>query len=211
MGDASIIEALRRGDDQVFTEVVERLHPTLRRVARGYLRSEEAIGDVIQETWIGVLRGIDRFEGRSSLRTWVVSILVNVARSHAVREARMVPFAALGLPDDAGSGFGPECFEGPGGEYPGHWSTPRTPWSEDPVAATLAGETRELVARAVAELPESQRTVITLRDVEGWTGPEVAATLGISEGNQRVLLHRARARVRRALDQHLLPMERRAV
>ncbi|MFN8079089.1 MAG: RNA polymerase sigma factor [Kineosporiaceae bacterium] len=210
VGDATVIEALRRGDERVFAEVVDRLHPTLRRVARGYVRTEEAIGDVVQETWIGVLRGIDRFEGRSSLRTWVVSILVNVARSHAVKEARTVPFAALGRADEAGSGFAPDRFQGPAGEYPGHWSTPPTPWSEDPVAAALAGETRELVARAVAELPDTQRAVITLRDVEDWTGPEVAAALGISEGNQRVLLHRARARVRLTLDEHLLAVEGRA-
>lgn len=202
--DAAIVAALRRGDERVFAEVVERFHPMLRRVARGYLRTEEAVGDVVQETWIGVLRGIDRFEGRSSLRTWVVSILVNVARSQAVKEARSVPFASLGPVDD---GFGPERFQGPDGDYPGHWTTPPTPWSEDPETYTLAAETRDVVRSAVAGLPDNQRAVITLRDIDGWTGPEVAAALGISEGNQRVLLHRARARVRVALDAHLMAAE----
>jgi RNA polymerase sigma-70 factor (ECF subfamily) len=204
-GGEALVEALRRGDEHAFVAVVERYHPMLRRIARGYVRTDEAAGDVVQETWIGVLRGIDRFEGRSSLRTWVVSILVNVARSHAVKEARTVPFASLSRDDEAGSGFGfgPERFQGTDGEYPGHWTTPPTPWSEDPEASALAGETHGVVAQAVAALPEGQRTVITLRDVDGWTGPEVAQVLGISEGNQRVLLHRARAKVRVALDAHL--------
>ncbi|WP_088317560.1 RNA polymerase sigma factor [Kineosporia sp. R_H_3] len=209
-GDAAVVEALRRGDEQAFAEVVERFHPMLRRIARGYVRTDEAVGDVVQETWIAVLRGIDRFEGRSSLRTWVVSILVNVARSLAVKEARTVPFTSLGPADDGVAGFGPERFQGPDGEYPGHWTTPPTPWTEDPEASALAGETRAVVAQAVAALPESQRAVITLRDVDGWTGPEVAAALGISEGNQRVLLHRARAKVRLALDAHLTAGEGRA-
>lgn len=209
-GDAAVVEALRRGDERAFAEVVERFHPMLRRIARGYVRTDEAVGDVVQETWIAVLRGIDRFEGRSSLRTWVVSILVNVARSLAVKEARTVPFASLGPADDGAAGFGPERFQGPDGEYPGHWTTPPTPWTEDPEASAIAGETRTVVAQALGTLPESQRTVITLRDVEGWTGPEVAAALGISEGNQRVLLHRARAKVRLALDAHLTASEGRA-
>jgi RNA polymerase sigma-70 factor (ECF subfamily) len=180
----------------------------LRRVARGYVRTDESVSDVVQETWIGVLRGIDRFEGRSSLRTWVVSILINVARSHAVKEARTVPFAALsGFADDDAT-FTPDRFQGPDGRDPGHWITPPTPWTDDPQAAALAGETLRVVAEAVRMLPESQRTVITLRDVQGWSGAEVCAALGISEGNQRVLLHRGRARVRRALDAYLTPVTR---
>ena len=207
--DTALVAALRRGDERAFAEVVEAFHPMLRRIARGYVRTEESVGDVVQETWIAVLRGLDRFEGRSSLRTWVVSILVNVARSHAVREARTVPFGALGPADDD-LGFSPDRFQGPDGEYPGHWSTEPTPWTDDPETAALAAETRGVVADAVATLPEAQRTVITLRDVEGWTGPEVAAALDISEGNQRVLLHRARAKVRLALDAHLRAGEGRA-
>ncbi len=199
-GGEALVDALRRGDERAFAEVVEHYHPMLRRIARGYVRTDEAVGDVVQETWIGVLRGIDRFEGRSSLRTWIVSILVNIARSHAVKEARTVPFTSLSRDDEAGFGFGLERFQRTDGEYPGHWTTPPTPWTEDPEASALAGETRSVVARVVAALPEGQRTVITLRDVDGWSGPEVAEVLGISEGNQRVLLHRARAKVRLALD-----------
>ncbi len=203
--DAALVAALRRGDESAFADVVERFHPTLRRVARGYVRTDEAASDVVQETWIAVLRGLDRFEGRSALRTWVVSILMNVARSHAVKEARTVPFASLS-PDDAdGTPFDADRFQGPDGADPGHWSTPPRSWVEDPETALLAGETRDVVGRAVAALPQSQRAVITLRDVDGWTSSEVCAALGLSEGNQRVLLHRARAKVRRALDAHLAP------
>jgi RNA polymerase sigma-70 factor (ECF subfamily) len=204
--EAGLVAALRRGDEAAFVDVVGRFHPMLRRVARGYVRTDEAVADVVQETWIGVLRGIDRFEGRSSLRTWVVSILMNVARSHAVKEARTVPFTALtGFGEDGEASFEPERFQGPDGAYPGHWTTPPTPWTDDPQAAALAAETRRIVVEAIAELPAGQRTVITLRDVEGWTGAEVCALLGLSEGNQRVLLHRARNRVRRALDANLFP------
>lgn len=203
--DAALVAALRRGDERAFAQVVEAFHPVLRRVARGYLRSDDAVGDVVQETWIAVLNGLDRFEGRSSLRTWVVSILVNIARRHAVKEARTVPFSAAAAPSgDGGAAFDPDRFQGPGDPYPGHWAAAPTPWTDEPEAAATTRETVEAVTEAVAALPGTQRTVVTLRDVEGWTGPEVAAALGISEGNQRVLLHRGRAKVRAALDPHLV-------
>ena len=202
--DSTVVDAIRRGDEEAFTRVVERLQPLLRRMARHWVRSEADVGDVLQETWIGVLHGIDRFEGRCTLRTWVVSILVNVARTHAVKEARTVP-VAMGMPTDgAACGFDPGRFQGADGQYPGHWTTSPTPWDEDPFASASARETYGLVSEAVAALPHAQRVVISLRDVEGWTGPEVARALGISAGNQRVLLHRARAKVRLSLDPHLV-------
>jgi RNA polymerase sigma-70 factor, ECF subfamily len=205
MDDATLVAALRRGDERAFAQVVEAFHPVLRRVARGYLRSDDVVGDVVQETWIAVLNGLDRFEGRSSLRTWVVSILVNIARRHAVKEARTVPFsAAAGRSGDGDATFDPDRFQGAGDPYPGHWAAAPTPWTDEPETAATVRETVEAVAEAVAALPRTQRTVVTLRDVEGWTGPEVAAALGISEGNQRVLLHRGRAKVRAALEPHLV-------
>ncbi len=152
-GDAAVVEALRRGDEQAFAEVVERFHPMLRRIARGYVRTDEAVGDVVQETWIAVLRGIDRFEGRSSLRTWVVSILVNVARSLAVKEARTVPFTSLGPADDGVAGFGPERFQGPDGEYPGHWTTPPTPWSGVSTTSRSRGPGRTTASAPVVSAP----------------------------------------------------------
>lgn len=201
--DSTLVDAIRRGDEDAFTQVVERLQPVLRGMARHWVRSEEAVNDVLQETWIGVLHGIDRFEGRCTLRTWVVSILVNVARTHAVKEARTVPVAIGATTDGAASGFDPGRFQGADGQHPGHWTTSPTPWDEDPFAWASARETYGLVTEAVAALPPAQRVVISLRDVEGWTGPEVARALGISVGNQRVLLHRARAQVRVSLDPHL--------
>lgn len=202
--DSLLVAAIRCGDEEAFTEMVERFQPMMRRMARRYVRSDDAVGDVLQETWVAVLHGLDRFEGRSSLRTWVVSILLNVARSLAVRESRTVPTALAPPGDGASSGFAPGRFQGIGGECPGHWTTPPTPWDEDPFTWASAQETYRLVSEAVAALPSTQRTVISLRDVEGWSGPEVAQALGISEGNQRVLLHRARAKVRVSLDRHLV-------
>lgn len=197
----ALVDRLRAGDEQAFAELVDRLHPMLRRIARGYVHTEEAAGDVVQETWIAVLRGIDRFEGRSSLRTWVVSIMVNIARRQGVRDARTVPFSAL-APEGDDRTFPAQRFAGPDDEYPGHWTLAPERW-RDPAAAALAGETRRLLRAAVDSLPDTQRAVLTLRDVEGWSGPEVAATLGLTEGNQRVLLHRARAAVRHVLDDYL--------
>lgn len=205
--DAVLVALIRRGDEAAFAGMVERFSPMMRRMAWRYVRSDDAVGDVLQETWVAVLHGIDRFEGRSSLRTWIVSILLNVARSLAVKEGRTVPSALASVGDGAASGFAPGRFHGPGGELPGHWTTPPTPWDEDPFAWASARETYRLVSEAVAALPTTQRAVISLRDVEGWTGPEVALALGISEGNQRVLLHRARAKVRLSLDVRLVGRE----
>ena len=158
----------------------------------------------MQEAWLGVLRGIDRFEGRSSLRTWLLRIVANLARTWAVREARSVPFSALaGAEIEAeGPSVPPERFRGPGDRWAGHWATPPEPWGR-PEQELLSAETRARIVAAIDALPERQRRVITLRDVEGCSAAEVCNVLALSETNQRVLLHRARTKVRQALDDYL--------
>jgi RNA polymerase sigma-70 factor (ECF subfamily) len=198
--DAALVAALRRGDEVAFMTLVERYHGSLVRLASVYVQDRTAAEDVAQETWLGVLQGIARFEGRSSLRTWIFRILVNRAKTRGARERRSVPFSALGGEDDEESGptVEPERFRADG-----HWASPPQAWELAPEDRVLASEVRGVVAAAVAGLPTRQRTVITLRDVEGWSAEDVRATLDLSEGNQRVLLHRARAKVRRELERYL--------
>jgi RNA polymerase sigma-70 factor, ECF subfamily len=170
-------------------------------VARGYVGARGAAEDIVQEAWLAVLNGLDRFEGRSSLRTWVLQIVANIARSRAAREARSRPFSSLDLDDD-GPVVDPNRFNGGGEPYPGGWRSFPTDWRAIPESRLLARETLELVERTIAGLPDAQRTVITLCDVIGCSPDEVSAALGISEGNQRVLLHRARVRVRTELERY---------
>src|SRR6202012_5679140 len=196
--DNQLVERLRRADESAFRELVGRCDPGLRRMARLYV-GEGVADDVVQDTWVAVIRGIDRFEGRSSLKTWVFGILVNVARRRAQREGRTVPFAALASVDDAWAGTvelarlrHPELGEG-------YWAAPPT-WARDPADAAITAEERALVLGAIERLTPAQREVITLRDLEGWSGPEVSEVLGISNVNQRTLLHRARVALRQALE-----------
>jgi len=200
--DAGLVERLRNGDEQAFEEAVTRFYPAMIAVARGYVRSRAVAEEVVQETWIGVLRGLGRFEGRSSLRAWVLAIVANVARTHAVREGRSLPFSALGSEEGEPS-VEPERFRGPDDPFPGHWKSYPSDWQSLPEEQLLSHETLELARRAIDTLPPTQRAVITLRDVTGCTPDEVCEALGISDGNQRVLLHRARARVRTELERHL--------
>jgi RNA polymerase sigma-70 factor (ECF subfamily) len=204
--DERLIEALQRREERAFAALVDGYHESLLRFARVYVPSNELAEEAVQETWIAVLRGIDRFEGRSSLKTWLFRILMNRARSLVRREERYVSFAA---------GFDPAREPGEpavdparflGGQHPtmpGHWSDPPRRWIQDPETEMLTREVLELVERAIADLPPSQREVITLRDIEGWSALEVCNVLEITETNQRVLLHRARSRVRDELDQYL--------
>jgi RNA polymerase sigma-70 factor, ECF subfamily len=201
--DMRTVEALRSGDELVFRELVERHHTSLIRVALMYVRTRAVAEEVVQDTWIGVLRSLPRFEGRSSLRTWIFRILANQARTRARREARSVPFSSLAGADDAPT-VDPDRFLSAGHPaFPGHWASPPRSWGAVPEEELLARETRERVLAAIDDLPASQRTVISLRDVEGWSSEEVCELLEISEGNQRVLLHRARAKVREALEEYL--------
>jgi RNA polymerase sigma-70 factor, ECF subfamily len=202
--DLRTVAALRDGDERVFRELVERYHASLIRVALMYVRTRAVAEEVVQDTWIGVLRSLPRFEGRSSLRTWIFRILANQARTRARREARSVPFSSLAGVDDDSPAVDPDRFlaaDHPA--FPGHWATPPRSWAALPEEALLAGETRARVLAAIDALPAAQRTVILLRDVEGWSSDEVCDLLEISEGNQRVLLHRARAKVREALEEYL--------
>jgi RNA polymerase sigma-70 factor (ECF subfamily) len=179
----------------------------MRRVALTFVRSSAVADEVVQEAWLGALRGLDRFEGRAALKTWLFRIVANIARTHAVREARAVPFSSLELEREAQSSHEPalpaDRFQGPDGRYPRGWVSFPLPWSTEPEGALLSAETRKLIGETIANLPEGQRLVITLRDVEGWDSAEVCSVLELSETNQRVLLHRARSKLRAALESYL--------
>jgi RNA polymerase sigma-70 factor (ECF subfamily) len=200
--DARLVEALRRGDEASFARLVDSYAVALLRVARVYVSSREVAEEVVQETWLGVLAGLDRFEGRSSLKTWIFRILVNIARTRAVREGRSLPFSSL-LDEEAAAderAVEPERFRPAGEPWAGGWVSLPQNWDEIPERRLLSQETFAQIRAAIQELPPNQRTVILLRDVEGCSSEEACNILGISETNQRVLLHRARARVRRALE-----------
>jgi RNA polymerase sigma-70 factor (ECF subfamily) len=197
--DHALVERLRAGDEAAFASLVDCYDGRLRRLARTFVRTDALAEDVVQETWLAVLRGIDRFEERSTLKTWIFRILVNRARTRAVREARQVPFSSLATDEDReGPAVDPSAFAADG-----TWASPPARLDVEPETQLLAGELRGRLADAVETLPEQQRTVILLRDFAGLDGPEVAEALGISEGNQRVILHRARTRVRDALAEYV--------
>jgi len=205
--DSALIEALRAGDERAFRSVFDRFDPTLQRVARGYARSDAVAEEIVQEAWLGVIRGIGRFEGRSSLKTWIFRILINVALTRAGREARTIPFSAAAPSSDDGSAIDPDRFFAPDHDrWPGHWRLGPAPWGI-PEERTLAKELREEILAAIEALNDSQREVITLRDIGGWDAKEDCNALGISEVNQRVLLHRARTKVRAAVEASLGAVE----
>jgi RNA polymerase sigma-70 factor (ECF subfamily) len=174
----------------------------LRRLARNYVATAAVADDVVQETWLAVVKGIDGFEERSAVSTWLYRILANIARTRGVREHRSIPFssAAGALDEGAGPAVDPERFGTPGAPGYGGWVAPPTPWDDEPETRLESSEVFDVVRAAVDELPPAQREVITLRDLEGWTSTEVRNALDLSETNQRVLLHRARAKVRRAVE-----------
>jgi len=199
--ERELIAALRRGDEDAFRTLVLTHDPGLRRMARLYV-GEAFVDDVVQETWIVVVRGIAGFEGRSALRTWIFGILVNIARRRAEREGRTVPFAPVASVSEHYQGpVDPDRLHHPELGR-GYWPAPPS-WPRDPESSALATEARRVVFRAIDALPPAQREVIVLRDVEGWPAAEVSALLGISDVNQRTLLHRARVTVRRALEVYL--------
>ncbi len=203
-GDEELVAALRRGDEDAFKALVEEYSPFLMRLAMMHVSSRAIAEEVVQDTWVGVLKGLERFEGRSSLRTWIVSILLNNARTRGQREGRIVPFALLRRRYEEGGGpaMDPDRFQGRRGERPGWWARPPAAW-ESPEAQLSADETRRVLIEAIKGLPPRQREVIALRDLTGWPSEEVCNALGISETNQRVLLHRARSKVRAALESHM--------
>jgi RNA polymerase sigma-70 factor (ECF subfamily) len=201
--DHALVERLRAGDEEAFMDLVVRWSPSMMRVARMYVPSAAVAEDVVQETWLAALQGLDRFEERSSLRTWVFSILVNRARTRGERERRSVPFAALARAETDGefAAVDPERFVG-AGTGAGAWAAPPVRWWEEPERALASDEAVERIEAEIAKLPEMQRTVITMRDVDGLSSEEVRSALDISETNQRVLLHRARSKVRAGLEDY---------
>ena len=206
MPDTQLIEKLLQRDQTAFEMLVMQYHNTLVRLAAVYVHDQAVAEDVTQETWLGVLKGLPRFEGRSSLKTWIFTILTNRAKTRAVREKRTLPFSALEDPDSLEPGepsVDPERFRLPDSpEWAGHWLFKPTPWQISPEASLLSKEFRHYLEQTIAALPPGPRAVITLRDLDHWPSDEVCNILGISETNQRVLLHRARSKVRVALEQY---------
>jgi RNA polymerase sigma-70 factor, ECF subfamily len=202
--DAQLVDGLRRRDESAFVRLVACYQGSMLRLALTHAGSVAVAEEIVQDAWLGVLQGIDTFEGRSSFKTWLFRILVNRACTRAEREARSVPFSALG--DAAGGGepaVSPDRFlPGDDVEWPFHWAVPPVAWGASPEESLLSREVLAAVDAAIAELPPAQRQVVTLRDVEGWTAEEVCNVLGVSETNQRVLLHRGRSRVRGALEEY---------
>jgi RNA polymerase sigma-70 factor (ECF subfamily) len=202
--DLRLVEALRSGNEGAFVSLVNMYHFLMLRLAMIFVPSEAIAEEVVQEAWMGVLHGLDRFEGRSSLKTWIFRILTNRAKTRAQREGRSIPFSSLSeftteLQEPA---IEPERFHGPDDQWPGGWvSFPRR-WEEIPEERILSQETMTRIQEAIDTLPVGQREVITLRDIEGCTSEEACDLLGVSEANQRVLLHRARCKVRRALERY---------
>ena len=203
-GQAAVVEALRAGDEDAFAALVGEYGPAMLRIAQMYVSSRAVAEEVVQEAWLGVLSGIGRFEGRSSLKTWIFRILTNRAKTRGEREGRSLPFASLGGLDAHGEDTTVDAdrFQG-AGRFEGHWTSAPSRWSELPENALLGKEAIGIAQAAIDALPETQRTVITMRDIEGWSSEDVRNALGLTETNQRVLLHRARTKVRQALEPYL--------
>jgi RNA polymerase sigma-70 factor (ECF subfamily) len=191
-----VLDALRAGDERAFADIVDRWSPAMLAVARLHVASHEVAEDVVQDTWLALLKGIDRFEGRSSLRTWLFRILVNIAKTRGVREKRSTPV------DLHGPTVGADRFQTDEDRWPGHWVRFPEPWRDSPEHNLLSTEVIDLVRGQLDQLPEHQRIVVALRDIDGYDSDEVCAVLDISAANQRVLLHRGRARIRAAIAEY---------
>ena len=202
--EAALLAALRSGDRDAFEKLVDDLSPGLLRVAMQHTPSRAVAEEVVQDTWIAVIDGIDRFEGRSSLRTWIYRILLNIARTRGKRERRTLPFSYFRRRAEEGgdeAAVEPERFQGRGGESPGGWARPPIEWAA-PEDRLATAEASQVMLEAIAALPPRQREVITMRDLQGLTAEEARNALDVSETNQRVLLHRARSKVREALERY---------
>lgn len=200
--DRELVIALREGDQRAFQQLVERSDPMLKRVARSFVDSDAVAEEIVQETWLAVLGGIRRFQGRSALTTWIYSILINQAKTHSSRERRATPFSSVGPADAEGPAVDPDRFQKDDDAWPGHWATPPRPWQK-PERRLLSLEAREHLRAALDDLPARQRVVVSLRDVEGLTADEVCGMLEVSTENQRVLLHRGRSRLRSILEEYV--------
>ena len=190
------------GTSASFRDLFARSYPMMKRVARTYVASDAVAEEVVQETWIAVVAGIERFEGRSALGTWIFSILTNQAKTHSAREKRAVPFSSVAPSDAEEPSVDPDRFQRDDEAWPGHWATPPRPWQK-PERRLLSLEARERLKAALAQLPERQRLIVGLRDIEGHSAEEVCELLGLSQENQRVLLHRGRSRLRAVLEEYL--------
>ncbi len=202
--DLYLIEQLRNGNEAAFEALIDRYATAMLRLAMVYVRAWAVAEEVVQETWLAVLESLGRFEGRSSLKTWMFRILTNCAKTRARREGRSIPFSSLADidTDNAEHAVNPDRFLPADHQWSGHWISFPSNWQEMPEERLLSRETRARINRAIEALPPNQREIITLRDIEGWTAEETCALLGISEVNQRVLLHRARSKVRRVLEKY---------
>lgn len=203
LAEQELLERLRARDERAFDELVRAWSPLMLRVARGFVSTDASAQEVVQDAWLGVIRGLASFEGRSSLRTWVFRILANIAKTRGVKEQRTTPLSSLAADEETGPTVDPSRFRRPDAEkWPRNWTAEGVPhhWDVDPVVGVLRGETRALVSAAVDGLPERQRAVVVLRDVQGFESDEVCDLLGLTAENQRVLLHRGRAKVRAALE-----------
>jgi RNA polymerase sigma-70 factor (ECF subfamily) len=201
--EGALLRRLRCGDEQAFDQLVRAWSPPMLRVARGFVSTDASAQEVVQDTWLGVIRGLAGFEGRSCLRTWVFRILVNIAKTRGVKEQQTIPLSAVAADEDTGPTVDPSRFRDPGDpDWPRHWTPAGTPrrWDTDPEAEVIRGEIRNVVSAAVAALPPRQREVVVLRDVQGFDSGEVCELLRMTAENQRVLLHRGRAKVRAALE-----------
>jgi len=200
-GEEQLLDALRRGDESAFSQLVDLHHASMVRVARLYVGTLSAAEEVAQEAWLGVLQGLARFEGRCTLKAWIFAIVANCAKSRGARDKRTIPMSSLAQDDEGGASVEPDRFLDDGHpRWPGHWSQPPEAWNED---ALVSHETLEAIASAMEKLPPMQRAVMTMRDVEGLGSDETCQVLGLSEANQRVLLHRARSKVRKALESYM--------
>jgi RNA polymerase sigma-70 factor, ECF subfamily len=200
--DEQTLAALRTGDEGAFRDLFARSYPMMKRVARAYVASDAVAEEIVQETWMAIVTGLDRFEGRSALGTWIFSILTNQAKTHSARERRAVPFSSVAPSDAEEPAVDPDRFQKDDDAWPGHWATPPRPWQK-PERRLLSLEARDRLKAALAQLPDRQRLIVALRDVEGHSAEEVCELLDLSQENQRVLLHRGRSRLRAVLEEYL--------
>jgi RNA polymerase sigma-70 factor (ECF subfamily) len=200
--DTAVIAALRDGDEAAFARLVDQHTPAMLRVARGYVPSLDIAEEVVQETWIALIKGIDKFEGRSSLRTWLFAVMINIAKARGIKERRGADAEIAAF---TGGTVDPARFRTADDPWPGHWNQHEepSPFPDTPEGSVLGAELVETARRELDKLPERQREVVTLRDMLGFDSDEVCDLLHISAANQRVLLHRGRAAIRQALEDYL--------
>jgi RNA polymerase sigma-70 factor (ECF subfamily) len=208
--ERQLVDRLRRRDESAFAELMDLHSPWMLRAAALYVKNRATAEEVVQEAWLNVVRGIHDFEGRSTIRTWLYAIVSNAAKRRAVRESHWVPDPAISAGRGPDRGTDPTAawfFDKEHGRWGGCWTSTVQPWGSIPDDSLEAAELRECIEDACRSLPDTQRTVFVLRDIQGWTGPEVCNALGLSDSNQRVLLHRARLSIRSALEQQYLGAE----